>query len=309
VTRVAAIDCGTNTVRLLVTDMDTETGICLDVHRVETIVRLGQDVDRTGTLADEALARTCAALETYVGLIRAAGVERTRCIATSAVRDASNRDVFVERVHAVIGVRPDVVSGDEEARLSYDGATRGLPERDGASAREPLLVVDVGGGSTELVLGAGSGPPRGASLDIGSVRLTERHLHSDPPTPRQVAAAVADIDAAVDGSGVKLAEACTLIGVAGTVTTMAAFVLGLDRYDSTLVHHARLPTAELLDACDSMVAMPVSRRRQLSFMVAGRADVIGGGALVLADVVRRTGLDTVIASEHDILDGVAWSLR
>jgi exopolyphosphatase/guanosine-5'-triphosphate,3'-diphosphate pyrophosphatase len=202
-----------------------------------------------------------------------------------------------------------VITGDEEARLSYDGATRGLPEQDGVSPRAPLLVVDVGGGSTELVLGGDdSEAPQGTSLDIGSVRLTERHLHSDPPTPSEVAAAVADVSAAVDGAGLRLAEAGAMVGVSGTVTTMAAFMLGLDRYDSTRVHHARLPTADLLDACDRMLAMPVGRRRRLGFMVAGRADVIGGGALVLAEVVRRTRIDTVVASEHDILDGVAWSL-
>ena len=308
-TRVAAIDCGTNTARLLVADLDAGTGIAVDVHRVETIVRLGEDVDRTRRLAEGALARTYAALETYAGLVRSAGVGPTRCVATSAVRDASNHDDFVAGVQAIIGVRPDVITGDEEARLSYDGATRGLPEQQGVSARSPLLVVDVGGGSTELVLGAGEHePPQGTSLDIGSVRLTERHLHSDPPTQIEVAAAVADVSAALDGAGLRLAKAGAMIGVSGTVTTMAAFMLGLERYDSRRVHHARLPAAELLDACDRMLAMPVRRRGRLGFMVAGRADVIGGGALVLAEVVRRTRLDTVVASEHDILDGVAWSL-
>jgi exopolyphosphatase / guanosine-5'-triphosphate,3'-diphosphate pyrophosphatase len=308
VTRVAAIDCGTNTARLLVADLDAETGTAVDMHRVETIVRLGEGVDRTRRLADAALTRTYAALETYAGLIQAAGVGRTRCVATSAVRDASNHDEFLSGVQSIIGVRPDVLSGDEEARLSYDGATRGLPQQDAVWARAPLLVVDVGGGSTELVFGDDDGPPQGTSLDIGSVRLTERHLHSDPPTPAEVAAAVADVSAAVDGAGLRLAEAGAMVGVSGTVLTMAAFVLGLDRYDSTRVHHARLPAADLLHACDRMLAMPVGLRRRLGFMVAGRADVIGGGALVLAEVVRRTRLDTVVASEHDILDGVAWSL-
>jgi exopolyphosphatase/guanosine-5'-triphosphate,3'-diphosphate pyrophosphatase len=309
VTRVAAIDCGTNTARLLVADLDARRGTAVDVHRVETIVRLGEDVDRTRRLADGALTRTYAALETYAGLIRSAGVGRTRCVATSAVRDASNHDDFVAGVQAIIGVRPDVITGDEEARLSYDGATRGLPEQEGVSARAPLLVVDVGGGSTELVVGADDdAPPQGTSLDIGSVRLTERHLHSDPPTPGEVAAAVADVSAALDRAGLRLAKAGAMVGVSGTVTTMAAFVLGLDRYESSRVHHARLPAAGLLDACDRMLAMSVARRRRLGFMAAGRADVIGGGALVLAEVVRRTLLDTVVASEHDILDGVAWSL-
>jgi exopolyphosphatase/guanosine-5'-triphosphate,3'-diphosphate pyrophosphatase len=309
VTRVAAIDCGTNTARLLVADLDAGAGTAVDVHRVETIVRLGEGVDRTRRLAHGALARTYAALETYAGRIRAAGVGRTRCVATSAVRDASNHDDFVTGVQAIIGVRPDVITGDEEARLTYDGATRGLPRQDGVSARAPLLVVDVGGGSTELVFGADDkAPPQATSLDIGSVRLTERHLHSDPPTPGEVAAAVVDISAAVDGAGLRLAEAGAMVGVSGTVTTMTAFMLGLDRYDGSRVHHARLPAADLIHACDRMLAMPVDLRRRLGFMVAGRADVIGGGALVLAEVVRRTRLDTVVASEHDILDGVAWSL-
>jgi exopolyphosphatase/guanosine-5'-triphosphate,3'-diphosphate pyrophosphatase len=309
VTRVAAIDCGTNTARLLVADLDAETGTAVDLHRVETIVRLGQGVDQTRRLADGALARTYAALETYAGLVSAAGVVRTRCVATSAVRDASNHDDFVAGVQAIIGVRPDVITGDEEARLSYDGAIRGLPQQEGVSRRAPLLVVDVGGGSTELVFGGDDHrPPQGTSLDIGSVRLTERHLHSDPPRPAEVAAALADVSAAVDGAGLRLEDAGAMVGVSGTVMTMAAFVLGLDRYDSSRVHHARLPAADLLDACERMLAMPVRRRRRLGFMVAGRADVIGGGALVLAEVVRRTRLDTVVASEHDILDGVAWSL-
>jgi exopolyphosphatase/guanosine-5'-triphosphate,3'-diphosphate pyrophosphatase len=310
VTRVAAIDCGTNTARLLVADVDAGTGTAVDVHRIETIVRLGQGVDRNGTLATEALARTFAALRTYADLVRAAGVDRIRCVATSAVRDASNRDDFIGGVHTILGARPDVISGEEEARLSYDGATRGVTDLAGVATGAPLLVVDVGGGSTELVFGGvGPGTPRGTSLDIGSVRLTERHLHSDPPTQHEIAAARADIDAALGDSDPRLAEVGAVIGVAGTVTTMAACVLGLDRYDSALVHRAALPTADLLDACEHLIAMPVSRRRRLGFMPPGRADVIGGGALILAEVVRRTRLDTLIASEHDILDGVAWSLR
>lgn len=308
-TRVAAVDCGTNSLRLLVADIDIDADRAVDVHRVETIVRLGQGVDRTRAFAEEALARTFATLDSYAKLIRSADVQRTRCVATSAVRDVSNRARFIDGVQAVLGVRPDVISGDEEARLSYEGATRGLVEHGGPAPAIPLLVVDVGGGSTELVSGEGdSGRPYATSLNIGSVRLTERHLHDDPPTPSQVSAAVADIDSALDAADRRLDEAGTLIGVSGTVTTMAAMVLGLDHYDSDRIHHAALPAADLLAACDEVVAMPVADRLRLGFLDAGRADVLGGGALVLAGVVRRTGLSSVTASEHDILDGVAWSL-
>jgi exopolyphosphatase / guanosine-5'-triphosphate,3'-diphosphate pyrophosphatase len=308
-TRVAALDCGTNTLRLLIADLDVEAGRAVDVHRCTTIVRLGQGVDSTRTFAEEALSRTFAALEHYAELIRAAGPEKVRFVATSAVRDVSNRDAFVAGVDARIGVRPDVISGEEEARLSYEGATRGLAEPAGGGSVGPLLVVDVGGGSTELVSKSGqSGPLHGESLDIGSVRLTERHLHDDPPARGQVAAAVADIESALDGASQRLYQAGTLIGVSGTVTTMIAMALGLERYDSDRIHRASVPTGDLLTACDEIVAMPVAERRRLGFMEAGRADVIGGGALVLAAVVRRTGLETVMASEHDILDAVAWSL-
>jgi exopolyphosphatase / guanosine-5'-triphosphate,3'-diphosphate pyrophosphatase len=309
VTRVAALDCGTNTLRLLIADLDVESGRAVDVHRCTTIVRLGQGVDRTRVFADEALERTFAALEHYAGLLRAAGPEKVRFVATSAVRDVSDREAFVAGVDALIGVRPDVISGEEEARLSYEGATRGLAELAGGGPAGPLLVVDVGGGSTELVSRSGStGALHGESLDIGSVRLTERHLHDDPPTSAQLAAAVADIESALDGASSRLDHAGTLIGVSGTVTTMVAMTLGLERYDADRIHHASVSTDDLLAACDNIVAMRVGERRRLAFMDAGRADVIGGGALVLAGVVRRTELETVMASEHDILDAVAWSL-
>jgi exopolyphosphatase/guanosine-5'-triphosphate,3'-diphosphate pyrophosphatase len=309
--RVAAVDCGTNTLRLLVADLDPATGRAVDVYRRTTIVRLGQGVDRTRVFAEEALERTFATLGDYAGLIRAASPERIRFVATSATRDVVNRDRFLDGAQRLSGVRPEVITGAEEARLSYDGATRELMGRDDLAVTEPVLVADIGGGSTELVSGPGpgsSGLPSGTSLDIGSVRLTERHLHGDPPTPGEVAAAVADVESALDGVGQRLDEAGTLIGVAGTVTTLAAMVLGLDRYDSDRVHYAALPSADLLAACDEIVAMSVAERRQLACMKPGRADVIGGGALILAAVVRRTGLASVMASVHDILDGVAWSL-
>jgi exopolyphosphatase/guanosine-5'-triphosphate,3'-diphosphate pyrophosphatase len=307
--RVAALDCGTNSLRLLVADLDVSSGTAVDVHRRTTIVRLGQGVDRAHVFAEEALARTFACLDEYAEVVRASGPQRVRFVATSAVRDVSNRDVFVEGVQRRVGVPPDVISGDEEARLTYDGATRGLAGRAFETADSLLQVVDIGGGSTELVSRAGdSGPLRGTSLDIGSVRLTERHLHDDPPTSVQVRAAVTEIDSALDGAGQLLDETGALVGVSGTVTTMAAMVLGLERYDSDRIHRATLATRDVLTACEEIVAMPVAERLRLGFMHPGRADVIGAGALVLAGVVRRTGLDTITASEHDLLDGVAWSL-
>lgn len=307
--RVAALDCGTNSLRLLIADLDVSSGSAVDVHRQTTIVRLGQGVDRTQAFAEEALTRTFRCLDDYAERIRAARPQQVRFVATSAVRDVSNREEFLDGAQTRVGVRPEVISGDEEAGLSYVGAIRGLAGPSHAALARPLHVVDIGGGSTELVTRAGdSGPLRGVSLDIGSVRLTERYLHDDPPTAAQVAATVADIDAALDGAGQRLDEAGSVIGVSGTVTTMAAMVLDLERYDGERVHHATLATHEVLAACHEVVAMSIAERRGLGFMHPGRADVIGAGALVLAGVLRRTGLHTVTVSEHDILDGVAWSL-
>jgi exopolyphosphatase/guanosine-5'-triphosphate,3'-diphosphate pyrophosphatase len=307
VTRVAAIDCGTNSLRLLVADLDPETGRAVDVERRTTIVRLGQDVDRTGRFADEALRRVFRTLDDFVSVIETLRPDRVRLVGTSAVRDVSNRQALVDGVVARLGIAPDVISGDEEAQLSYDGATRGLAARTGIDFAEPFVVVDIGGGSTELVTRAeGLDEVRAASLDIGSVRITERHLHADPPTADELAAAEHEIDAAIEG--VALSGVGTLIGVAGTVTTMAAMALGLAGYDRDRIHHARLPADAVLGSCREMVAMTVAQRRRLGFMDPGRADVIGGGALVLAAVVRRARVDTLLASEHDLLDGIAWSL-
>jgi exopolyphosphatase/guanosine-5'-triphosphate,3'-diphosphate pyrophosphatase len=223
------------------------------------------------------------------------------------VRDVSNRDALIEGVVARLGVVPDVISGAEEAQLSYDGVTRGLAERTGIEFAEAHVVVDIGGGSTELVSRSGERDEvRAASLDIGSVRITERHLRADPPTADQLAAAEREIDSAI-GTAMP-SEVGTLIGVAGTVTTMAAMVLGLADYDRDRIHHARLPAEDLLVSCQTVVAMTVAQRRGLGFMDPGRADVIGGGALVVAAVVRRARVDALVVSEHDLLDGIAWSL-
>lgn len=304
-TRVAAIDCGTNSLRLLVTELEGDEQ--RDLDRRTTIVRLGQGVDKTGEFAPEALERTFATLDDYTALINDLKPDRVRFVATSAARDARNGADFVAGVRARVGVVPDIIGGDEEAWLAYDGATRGLVALD--DAKPPFLVVDIGGGSTEFVLGAGrSHDVHGQSLNIGSVRMTERHLTSDPPTLEQVEAAIAEIESAIDGLSVPLDSVGTLVGVAGTITTMAAMVLGLPTYDREAVHLARLDSGAVLTAVEEIVLMRVAERKTLGFMHPGRADVIGAGALVLGCVIRRVGLDSLVTSEQDILDGIAWSL-
>ncbi len=248
VTRVAAVDCGTNTLRLLVADLDAATGSAVTRDRRTTIVRLGQDVDKTGAFAPAALARTFATLDDYRLVIAEHHVERTRFVATSAARDVSNRSVFVDGVQAMFGMPPDIVSGDEEARLTYDGAARqlqGHPE-----VARPVLVLDIGGGSTELVMRReADSAVRGVSMDVGSVRLTERHLHSDPPTPVETAAAIDDVTAALERVDLPLSDVGSLVGVAGSILTLGAMVLGLDRYDRERVNLARLTRADV-DAGD-----------------------------------------------------------
>lgn len=305
-TRVAAVDCGTNTIRLLVADLDPATGSERELVREMKVVRLGQDVDRTGRLADEALARTFAAVDEYAALVAAHDVEALRFCATSAARDAANAAEFAAGVQARLGVVPDVVTGAEEARLSYDGATRRLVGRD---LPGPVLVVDIGGGSTELILGDGHGHVRAAdSLDIGSVRLTERVLRSDPPTPDEVAEAGALVAKAVAASDVPLGEARTVIGVAGTITTVAAGVLGLAGYDRAAIDQAELGVADVHALTETLLSMTVAERRALPYMHPGRADVIGAGALILDQVLRRTTATVLLVSEADILDGIAWSV-
>ncbi|MEJ7741522.1 MAG: Ppx/GppA phosphatase family protein [Nocardioidaceae bacterium] len=308
--RVAALDCGTNSLRLLVADLDLASGEAFEVDRRTTIVRLGQDVDRTGAFAPEALARTFATVDDYASAIDRYGVGRdaVRFVATSAARDVSNREDFVRGVAGRLGVQPDIISGAQEAWLSYDGATRGLVGR--PELARPVVVVDIGGGSTEVVTvtADGAAAMTGRSLDIGSVRMTERHLHSDPPTRAEAAAVIAEADKALDELDPKLSSAGTLIGVAGTITTVAAMALRLPTYDRERTHHAQVPASALLDAVDRLVAMSVAQRTALGFMQPGRADVIGGGALILAAVVRRLAVPSLLVSEHDILDGIAWSL-
>jgi exopolyphosphatase/guanosine-5'-triphosphate,3'-diphosphate pyrophosphatase len=300
--RVGAVDCGTNSIRLLVADVHGDRKA--DVHREMRVVRLGQGVDRTGELAVEALERTRVALVDYAATCRELGTERVRMVATSATRDARNRDDFRAMVVDVLGVAPEVVSGDEEAALSFDGATRGLDPAQG-----PFLVMDIGGGSTELVLGT-SCPQAALSVDVGCVRLTERHLLDDPPTATQVAAAEADVDAAIARvrAVVPVDQARTAVGLAGSVTTVAAVALALEAYDADRIHLSRIPAADVADVASRLLAMTRAERAVLPVMHPGRVDVIGAGALVLATLVDRLGLPDVVVSEADILDGIAWSV-
>jgi len=302
--RVAAIDCGTNSIRLLVADVDTDAGTLVDLDRRMEIVRLGRGVDATGRLDDEALARTFAACDRYAEVLRDLGAQRVRVVATSASRDAENRDDFVSGVLARIGVEPEVVSGDEEARLSFLGATRGL-----AGAEPPYLVVDIGGGSTEFVVGTDE-PLAACSVDVGCVRLTERHLRDDPPTRAEIDAVVADADAAIAlaGETVPFGEARTLVGLAGSVTTAAALALGLEEYDPARIHGARISAAAVAEVSDRLLASTHAERAAVAVIHPGRVDVLNAGILVLRRILDRTGLPEVLVSEHDILDGIALSL-
>ena len=316
-TRVAAVDCGTNSIRLLVADVDRETGELVELDRRMKIVRLGQGVDRTGRLAPEALERTFAACREYAEVIRGLGAGALRFVATSASRDASNRDDFVRGVAGILGVEPEVITGDQEAAFSFAGATQELAGPDGPGKPEkPYLVVDIGGGSTEFVLG--DDEVRAArSVDIGCVRLTERHLTvdgrvADRPTLGAITAVKADIEAALDEveKTVPLRPgseggARTLVGLAGSVTTVAGIALGLDAYDSAAIHHARISVADVREITGRLLSSTHDERAAIPVMHPGRVDVIASGALVLLAIMERTGLPEVVVSEHDILDGIA----
>ena len=311
--RVAAIDCGTNSIRLLIADIDPERAALTDIAREMKIVRLGEGVDRTGRLSEAALDRTIGALREYADLIRQAAPRGVRMVATSATRDAANSQEFVDRVKEVLGVAPEVVSGDEEARLSFTGATRELAGA--AHAREggcppPYLVTDIGGGSTEFVLGGPAGVGGARSVDIGCVRMTERHLHGDPPSPAEVTAATADNDAAVAlvAGSVPVHQARTLVGLAGSVTTVAGIALGLARYDPARIHHSRVSAEQVHEITGQLLGQTRAQRAAIGVMHPGRVDVIGAGALVLDRIMIRLGFAEVLVSEHDILDGIAWSL-
>jgi exopolyphosphatase/guanosine-5'-triphosphate,3'-diphosphate pyrophosphatase len=305
--RVAAVDCGTNSIRLLIADL--ADGVLTEVDRRTLIVRLGQGVDATGAFAPEALERTFKVCDEYAEAVLTAGVERLRFVATSAARDVSNRDEFFAGVQARFGVEPDIIAGAEEAELSFRGATSGLAELD---VPGPYLVADIGGGSTELVLGDANGVLSAESIDMGSVRMTERHLLSDPALVAEMAAATKEVDALLAATSVPLAEARSLIGVAGTVTTVAAVALRLTEYDRSLVHHARIPGPLLLDTTLWLMGSTRADRAAVPVIHPGRVDVIGAGALILQRLHDRLApqlaIDEVLVSEHDILDGVALSL-
>ena len=310
-TRVAAVDCGTNSLRLLIADVDTARAQLTDVVRLMEIVRLGQGVDRTGRLAPEALARTTGVLRDYADVIAARAARAVRMVATSATRDASNAAEFTRQVKEILGVAPDVLTGAEEAALSFAGATAELAAADGG----PFLVADIGGGSTEFVLGvAGRGADeravRAISVNVGCVRMTERHLHGDPPSRDEVAAATGDIDAALAtvAEAVPVRQARTLIGLAGSVTTVAGIAMGLPAYDAGRIHHARISAADVHAVTAGLLAQTRAERGAIGVMHPGRVDVIGGGALVLDRIMQRFGFSEVLVSEHDILDGIAWSL-
>jgi exopolyphosphatase/guanosine-5'-triphosphate,3'-diphosphate pyrophosphatase len=340
VVRVAAVDCGTNSLRLLIADVNSQASELTDVIRRMEIVRLGQGVDATGRLAPDALARTFRVLEEYAEAIRDSPAASVRMVATSATRDAANAGEFVRGVTGILGVAPEVLSGHEEACLSFTGATaelaatrptapaehHGEPAGDASPAGDagdasssggtppPYLVVDIGGGSTEFVLGGdqpGAADPVAAlSVNIGCVRMTERHLRNDPPTAGEISAATADIDAALDTVAAKVpaASARTLIGLAGSVTTVAGIALGLPAYDPARIHHARIPAGQVHAVTRDLLGQTRQQRAQIGVMHPGRIDVIGAGALVLDRVLERFGFADVVASEHDILDGLAWSM-
>lgn len=313
VARVAGIDCGTNSIRLLVADI-ADDGTLTDVSRLMRVVRLGEGVDATGRLAPEAIERTRVALTEYADVIRDTGATAVRMVATSATRDARNREDFFSMTRDVLGAvipgaQAEVITGDEEARLSFAGAVGELDP-----ARGPFVVVDLGGGSTEVVLGDENGVHAAYSTDIGCVRLTERCLHDDPPTGEQVAAAreVAGKKIAEALAHVPVEQARTWVGVAGTMTTLAALGNNLDTYDTEKVHLSTVGFDRLRQVCDGLVAATRAERAALGPMHPGRVDVIGGGAIVttvLADELgRRAGITELVVSEHDILDGIALSV-
>jgi exopolyphosphatase / guanosine-5'-triphosphate,3'-diphosphate pyrophosphatase len=303
-TRVAAIDCGTNSIRLLVADHDADAAALIDRLRRTELVRLGQGVDRTGRLAPEALERTRVALASYVADCEREQVEQVRMVATSATRDAANRDDFRAMVLRTLGVEPEVISGREEAELSFVGAVRDLTD-----TATPRLVADIGGGSTELVLGDGT-VEAACSMEIGSVRLTERHLHDDPPAPGQIAAAERDLRDALAAAcrNVPIELARTFVGVSGTVTTISALAQGLDRYDPSRTHRSRIPVAAVRETADWLLHSTHAERAAKVVIQPGRVDVIGAGALILRVLTEQIGAAEVVVSEKDILDGIAWSI-
>ena len=300
--RVAAIDCGTNSIRLLIADI-TE-GNFKEVLRTMEIVRLGQGVDQNKSFHPDAIARTLSAVEKFAQLIASKGVEKIRFCATSATRDASNREIFTDGVKKILGVDVEVIPGEEEAELSFIGATKELSQKEG-----PFLVVDIGGGSTEFVYG-GEKVSAAKSVNIGCVRMSERHLNLQPPTMAQIAEAIIDIDLAITQAAkvVPISQAKSLVAVAGTATTVAAAALKLAEYDRYLIHLSRISAPSVHQVAAMFQSMNKDQIAALGYMHPGRVDVITAGALVLSRIMAATGASEFIASESDILDGIAWSL-
>lgn len=300
--RVAAIDCGTNSIRLLIADVQGDN--FREITRDMEIVRLGQGVDKTGEFHPDAIARTLAAVDKFAAEIARRGVEKIRFCATSATRDAKNRDLFIHGVKERLGVAPEVISGEEEAALSFAGAIKDLPD-----SLAPFLVVDIGGGSTEFVIGHRS-VEKAKSVNIGCVRMSERHFKNDPVTKEEIEAARKDIQIAISEAAaiVDIKSAKSLIAVAGTATTVAAAALNLPEYDRYSIHLSRISAEATNKASNMFLEMTRDQRSELGYMHPGRVDVIGAGSLVLSEIVKAVGASEFIACESDILDGIAFSL-
>jgi len=302
--RVAAIDCGTNSIRLLISDIDTATNTATDVVREMRIVRLGEGVDKTNAFLPSALERTFKAVDEYEKLLLKHNVEHVRFVATSATRDAQNKAMFIKGVIDRLRIVPEVIAGVEEAALSFDGATRSLRQKHSA----PFLVIDLGGGSTELVIG--DKEPTGAySMDVGCVRMTERHTPGGNPTKAQEEAIRTDVRNALKVAGTKVdwKKAQTVVGVAGTITTVAAHVLNLKTYDPDVLHGAIITAEQISQTAQDFISLTPTQRGALPYMHEGRIEVITAGSIVLDEVMKGIGAKTLIASERDILDGVTWS--
>lgn len=303
-TNIAAIDCGTNSIRLLISKVEKD-GSLSEITRRMIIVRLGEGVDATGKFSEAALARVFAACDEYAQLIKTYEVEYIRFIATSATRDVSNREEFVDGVRERLNCELEVISGDTEAELSFAGAIEELAQY----LTGPFLVLDIGGGSTEFVLGT-SKPEFSKSVNIGCVRMTERHLNQDPPSADAIENAIKDIDAAIElaAKTVPLDKAVTVIGLAGSVTTVAAMALGLDKYDRNAIHACVISSDSVARCAERLLQMTREQRAALPYMHPGRVDVIGAGALVLDRIVKKLNVESIVVSEHDILDGIALSI-
>jgi exopolyphosphatase/guanosine-5'-triphosphate,3'-diphosphate pyrophosphatase len=300
--RVAAIDCGTNSIRLLIADIEGTS--FREIYRTMEIVRLGQGVDQNKAFHPDAIARTLSAVDLFAQEISKRGVEQIRFCATSATRDATNRNLFIDGVKERIGIEPEVISGDEEAKLSFIGATKEF-----SPDQAPFLVIDIGGGSTEFVYGH-SKVEFAKSVNIGCVRMTERNIHSDPPAQEEIENARKDIQEAISVAAaiVPITQAKTVVAVAGTATSVAASALGLEKYDRRLIHLAHVSAEQAHSVALTFQKMNAEERAKVGFLHPGRADVFAAGSLVLSEIMKATGAAEFVASEADILDGIAWSL-